>query len=784
MGKVLLEGALSDASNGQGMLGMSMGVLHGERIWENQGLKSLVDWAFLLLTGIYILCQCIYNSTYVLPAYTFPDRNWFLFLFYLCVIVVLARTLLSGEWKKRLPAAGIIAVIYFLSYRTGRELFLLMIPVLTVGAMGMDYRRVLKVYVIAVGSFLAVTVLCAFTGVILNIVHYRDGHLRSSWGIAYETDFASLVLFFVLILWIAWEKVPDVAIIAAALLSFVISYVIAESRTSELGSLFLLFFVLLYLASGWMIQKKTIARESESILAKAFHLLLIISFIVFAIVFFVALAAFARGGEIGLRLDGILSNRLVQTLEVYQDQGIHAFGSSYSPVGRGGSAVQPDIIYFIDSSYPLILIRYGWVLFVAVAGLWTWMGLRADRAGQTKLLYGMTVVAFHAVSEHHFLDVQYNFLLILPFAALTCTEGEKKERNEGEWASGRLPAIITTLVVLICIYCAAPAWLSRLRTVFYIWGTSPISRKLRDIGWIVLISLSISGLLLGSWMLASRMKHHERHTGKMILLPALCIVIMAGMGVVDSQVIRSAEESLAETIGTERETLKTMIASASGRVYVENEPELYRRQLPEVGRTIWHGDDLARLKNASVVVSNAEDRQRFTDMGFLFTQISSGHGVYSNDSSVIDAMTEKGYQWTDYDAVERIIDLQKMADLNGFQLSDTGSILLKDGDALRAGPFLDLYRGEYEVDFCLKAVSEQIEQGSPVCMLRICDYYGENVYAEENIDSSKFLNGVECRTTLRFFTMSSRSLRFQVIPSENMALEVTGICYRKTGSLF
>ena len=147
-------------------------------------------------------------------------------------------------------------------------------------------------------------------------------------------------------------------------------------------------------------------------------------------------------------------------------------------------------------------------------------------------------------------------------------------------------------------------------------------------------------------------------------------------------------------------------------------------------------------------------------------------------------MTEKGYQWTDYDAVERIIDLQKMADLNGFQLSDTGSILLKDGDALRAGPFLDLYRGEYEVDFCLKAVSEQIEQGSPVCMLRICDYYGENVYAEENIDSSKFLNGVECRTTLRFFTMSSRSLRFQVIPSENMALEVTGICYRKTGSLF
>ena len=780
----MLEGALSDASNGQGMLGMSMGVLHGERIWENQGLKSLVDWAFLLLTGIYILCQCIYNSTYVLPAYTFPDRNWFLFLFYLCVIVVLARTLLSGEWKKRLPAAGIIAVICFLSYRTGRELFLLMIPVLTVGAMGMDYRRVLKVYVIAVGSFLAVTVLCAFTGVILNIVHYRDGHLRSSWGIAYETDFASLVLFFVLILWIAWEKVPDVVIIAAALLSFVISYVIAESRTSELSSLFLLFFVLLYLTSGWMRQKKTIARESESILAKAFHLLLIISFIVFTIVFFAALAAFARGGEIGLRLDGILSNRLVQTLEVYQDQGLHPFGCNYSPVGRGGSAVQPDIIYFIDSSYPLILIRYGWVLFVAVAGLWTWMGLRADRAGQTKLLYGMTVVAFHALSEHHFLDVQYNFLLILPFAVLTCAEKKEKARDQSGGTSGHFPEIFTTLVVLACICCAASPGLNRLRTVFYIWGTSPVERKLWDIGWIVLISLSISGLLLGSWMLASRMKYHERHTGKMILLPVFCIVVLAGMVAVDSHVIRSAEESLAETIETEQEILKTMIASANGRVYVENEPELYRRQFPEIGRAIWYGDDLARLTNASVVVSNVEDRQRFTDMGFLFTQISSGHGVYSNDSSVIYALEEEGYQWTDYDAIERIIDLQKMAELNGYKLSDTGSILLQEGDALRAGPYLDLYQGEYEVDFCLKAVSGQVEPERPVCVLRICDFYGENVYAEENIDGSTFQNGAECRRTLRFSTMSSRSMRFQIIPSENMELEVTGICYRKTGSLF
>ena len=746
---------------------------------------ELLDIVFLCLMGVYILCRCIYNSTFVLPAYTFPGRTCFTFILYVCAAAALLRVLLIGGWLKNLLPASAMVIAYFLAYRTGRELVLLMIPILSGGAMGMDYRKILKVYVIAVGSFLAVTVLCALTGVISNIVHYRNGHLRSSMGIAYSTDFASQILFFALILWLSWERIPDEAAIALPLLSFGIAYYITESRTSELGSILFFFFVLLFIIHRRAMQKKRSVQQNTGGLEKGFRILLVLSFILFAAAFFVALVVFSKGGEAGLKLDRLLSNRLVQTMEVYRDQGIHPFGSSYSPIGRGGSAISPDTIYFIDSSYPLILIRYGWVLFATVTGLWTWMGLRVNKAGNIKLLCAMTVVTFHALSEHHFLDLQYNILLILPFAAFADADGEAAEGNkQSNTVHWRLPEIVSGILILGILILAGPRVLSRLRTAFYIWGVSSPWAELRAIGWVILILLAVCGLAAGVWKLGKKILNHKKPQGRAFILPVLCTVVLCVILCVDSSVIRAAGKGFSEAVQVEKAALEIITGSAKGAVFAEDAPELYRNLFPAIGRPFWHGDDLARYSDASVIVSTAEDRQRFTDMGFLFTEISPAHGVYSNDPAVIEAMTAAEYAWTDYDAVVRNIDLQLMADLNHLELTRDGTVLLQNGEALRSGPFIDLFQGEYEVEFCLRNASVSAGDDNPVCTLRICDYYGETVYAEETVERDAFHDGDGQWVALSFSTGSSRSLRFQVVPSDGEKLELTGLRYRKTGSLY
>ena len=49
----------------------------------------ILEWLFLFVTGIYLICQCVYQSTYVLPTYTFPDRPVFQFILYVAAALAL-----------------------------------------------------------------------------------------------------------------------------------------------------------------------------------------------------------------------------------------------------------------------------------------------------------------------------------------------------------------------------------------------------------------------------------------------------------------------------------------------------------------------------------------------------------------------------------------------------------------------------------------------------------------------------------------------------------------------
>ena len=94
------------------------------------------------------------------------------------------------------------------------------------------------------------------------------------------------------------------------------------------------------------------------------------------------------------------------------------------------------------------------------------MGIRMYRAGNRKVLYVMAVIAFHAMSEHHFLDVQYNILLILPFAAFTRCDGRESKpkldttENKNHWAV----RVCVLAEILLAVF-AMPWILSRLHTV-------------------------------------------------------------------------------------------------------------------------------------------------------------------------------------------------------------------------------------------------------------------------------------------------------------------------------
>ena len=735
----------------------------------------ILEWLLLFVTGIYLICQCVYQSTYVLPAYTFPDRPVFQLILSTAAVLALGKTILNGLWNVRTIFLALTAVVFFLAYRTGRELFLLMIPVLMAGTAGMDYGKALIFYAVSVGSFLAVTILCSFTGVIPNIIFAGNGHFRSSWGIAYPTDFASLVLFFVMMLWLAWEKMPAGLAVLSAALSLWVALSIAESRTSALCGLMFLAFILYQLVLSSIQPAKSVWSKLD----RGVQLLMGFSFVIFAAIYFIAVLLYAKGTEIGVAFDRLFSYRLYLTLKILRDQGISAFGSNYPQVGLGGITIQSEAYYFLDSSYAMLLIRYGWVLFVTTAMLCTGMGIRAYRAGNRKLLCVMTVIAFHAMSEHHFPEIQYNMLMALPFAAIPLQKEpivrEKRisERIRDNWA-----AVCCGAALLLTTVLATPVGLSRLRTVFDIWGTGSTWGEFRAVLWCAILLLA-AGTAAGTLCrLAARCQKRQRPSRKTPVVLALSLAVLIGVILTDSHTIRTADES-GQILPEKAEALERLLHSASGKVVANEEPELIRRNYPGISRSVWYGQELARQENLSVIVNLEEDGIVFSRQGFQFTQISHDEAIYSNDPSAIEGLTEAGYEWTAYDTAVRNVDLEAFAEFNELETTDQGSIVLKNGQKLRHGPYLDFYTGTYRITFDLKSDTD-VKSDEALGSVYVATLDGKSL-AEETIEPESLNEDGTCSLQLVFDTADTRYLQFPIFPVAGQNIEVTGIHYQRIG---
>lgn len=72
---------------------------------------------------------------------------------------------------------------------------------LIAGANDIDYRKILKVYLIVEIPMIICTMIVGYTGVITNLVYHRGDQVRMSFGFIYPTDFAAGIVFMITV-WI------------------------------------------------------------------------------------------------------------------------------------------------------------------------------------------------------------------------------------------------------------------------------------------------------------------------------------------------------------------------------------------------------------------------------------------------------------------------------------------------------------------------------------------------------------------------------------------------------
>ena len=741
---------------------------------QNTGRR--VAWAldvlFMALTGAYLLFLAEDTTTFSLPFPAGFEKTLFIAL----AVAAALRLIANGPLRLELVPALAMAGLYGLVYRSDHYRFLLFMGLITVGCVGLDYRRLLKTWLMTVGVFVGVTFIAALAGAIDNFVYIKNG-IRSAWGICYPTDMASIALFAALMLWVTWKKLPDWAMLPICAACMLLSGRIARSTTSLVCGLLFFCAILYRMFEGTAMARRPGMRRVR----KGVDLLLTASFPLFALAFFALMLMYHRGMHLGFKINGLLSDRLHLAVDAVRQYGLKPFGTPFDQIGAGGSMLPAAGYNFVDSSYPLILVRYGWVLLVVLGLTWAWTVRRAIRCGDRRLALAMGIIAFHAFSEHHFTECNYNLLLVMPFAAFAAGQRAAKPARR----AGRVPAALATAAICAVCALALPRALTLLRTFFEAEGLCGGGRNgWRVIALLLVLLAALAGAIWAARRLARAVSGREpvrRATlaGGALLL---CAGVLAGGFIRADRAGAAALDAQADLLEADAPAMEIVTAAATGGVYSDVLPAAYARRFGGVAPSVFSGEELARYHGATALMPADGECNVFFHTGCLYTQISDAHALYTSDRAVIQALTDAGYHLTGYYNRVRDVDLAAEARLNGLAYDPEDGLRLEGFEgSLIYGPYYDLYDGKYTVRYDLKLTEDVPPDATIVCTLRVSAYWGQSVLLEKEVRRNQF--GEDGRLTASIpFTLydGGRGVEFLAFTGEYELVTIEGIHLSRT----
>ncbi|WP_155827827.1 hypothetical protein [Butyrivibrio sp. AE2015] len=480
-------------------------------------------------------------------------------------------------------------------------------------------------------------------------------------------------------------------------------------------------------------------------------------------------------------------SRMGLSVEAIKNYGIKPFGTAFDQIGAGGSTVR-DIRYnFVDSTYVLILVRYGWVTFVAIMISWIYMAIKVVKSGNRRLALAMTIVAVHSISEHHFPEINYNIFLAMPFATFG-TQVANKEISLIEWIGTstqkrkkliKVAVIFLEIIVTVVLMPFAFSWL---RTAFH--GHDYSGGGNREIKvLVILIGLCIAVLVLLNNLSRAVADYivEKSFNRKNLIFSGLSFCVLAVVFFKTNIMIEQVGKWHFDEIADESYFVRLIEDSADGRFYVDTYPECYDRIIGGVSRSFVNGEDLARFANTTVLVDSELDSSCFFSRGFLYFPISEKSAVYTNDKGVIKSLEENGYKLFGFYTGEKNVDMAFESSINSLPMTESGGLTL-DGMAhsLIYGPYIDMNDGKYLVSYDLKIDPVQYTDDYEVITLKVNTYWGENTIAQKAVYRSYFDEDGELLYELPFTTWSGKAVEFLAFTPDGQKVEIESIAYKHT----
>lgn len=738
------------------------------------------DWReriYLFILGAYF-ARVIFDTTmfqFSWPVFFYPVIR-------VAALIIAWNNVINAKWDNRKNALGclIVAVIFCFSFTmTGYE-FLFDLGILLLGAVGVSGRKIVKVYFICVLVVMYLALIASLTGCIPELV-YKEGELyKHSFGICYPTDFAAHLVYMMLAFWVVFKKIPSIipAIIMAGLT--VTQLVFCGTQCSEIVMALSILCVIYVAISQRVMRENKILRK----LIIGVDKMVCMTTIICAVVIITLSIKYNPDIPRLEQLNQILSNRLLLAQNAFQQYGISLFGTTFEMIGNGSGVVSRTGYNFIDSSFCLILIRYGILPFGAVLLISVLASIKALRTGNRRIVFALALIAVHSMIEHHLMELAYN-----PFLLLTFCNMNEEHIDQVRSVMQDIPKIKKKIlsgtvcgIISLILLGAAPAILTYGRTLVTLLRFYEAQRQL----WFIfaLLILTAAVVVLAKNFPDLCIEYRKTNNlcgteGHLVTGSILIIVLSLGIGEWTIRT-KATKYEQAVTIGKQLiEKLNEELEGLDYKIYVDDIPTVYQREVVGVSNRIFPAVGRSNEENIIMITDKNEDVFRLTEAGFQFGELSEMEGIYADNQRAIQVIEENGISMEKCYSVMKTVDLANLASLNDLELKENGSLIV-DGQekSLIYGPYDVIYQGILRVTFQLKLLDSSIEEGE-VATVRLSTDFGKKILQQKTLNRGDFDQNGVCTATIANYINNSEGVEFLVFANGDTEIEVESITYRK-----
>lgn len=359
---------------------------------------------FYLAWFIYLPCYLILKQTEV--ALFFNTQYLFSVAQFISLFLIICKVVLEPYNLKRLIIIVLIAIFVLLVTLKSKSSTPGLLFIFLLGSKGISNKKFLRIDYNIKLFILIFVILMSLLGVLPNYTSLINGNFKQSLGF-YHPNILGMIA-----TTLALEKMYlddfKITIKSGGIITLLIfiAYFISGSRTSV--------FVFLFIFAI----KSLMQILNNPFRIKILNYIFILAPSLLSVLSFAIVNLYSKGNSIAIALNRILTTRIRFGYQFARKYGLNLLGTDIEIIGTRIGIDLGISTQILDMGYLRVGINFGLAALVIFCIILTMIQIRAVSTKDTKLLLCSTFFILVGFSETYFINIAFNFVLILYFSSI------------------------------------------------------------------------------------------------------------------------------------------------------------------------------------------------------------------------------------------------------------------------------------------------------------------------------------------------------------------------------